>query len=72
MRGEPILPDLMFQEAHVAVEQRIRWREDPDGFHPGTPLRCALHRHVGEAGQAKVGALAEVAAVWREREMQKT
>lgn len=72
LREKAVLPDLMLQEAHVAVEQGVGWREDPDRFHPGSPLRCALHRHVGEAGQAKVGALAEVAAERRERETQKT
>lgn len=69
---KPALPDLMLQEAHVAVEQGVGRREDPHWLHPGAPLRRALHRHVGEAGQAKVGALAEVAAERRERETQKT
>lgn len=71
LRIKAILPDLMLQEAHVAVEQCIWWWEDPDRFHPGTPLCRVLHRHVCEAGQAKVGALAEVAAVRRERETHK-
>lgn len=61
-----VLPDLMLQEAHVTVEQGVRRREDPYGLHPRPPLHRALHRHVGEAGEAKVGALAEVAADGRE------
>lgn len=50
----------MLQEAHVAVQQSVGRRQDPYRFHPGPPLGRALHRHVSEARQAKIGALAEV------------
>lgn len=66
LRCKLVLPDLMLQEAHVTVEQGVRRREDPYGLHPRPPLHRALHWHVGEAGEAKVGALAEVAADGRE------
>lgn len=64
----------MLQEAHVAVEQRVGRRQDPHRLHPGAPLLSALHRHVGEAGEAKVAAFPEVAAeggkmwVWKMRQ----
>lgn len=56
-----LLPDLVLQEAHIAVEQGVRRRQDPYWLHPRTPLHGALHCHVGKAGKAKVGALPEVA-----------
>ena len=51
----------MLQKAHVAVEQGVGRRQDPYRLHPRPPLHRALHRHVGEAGEAEVAALPEVA-----------
>ena len=51
----------MLQEAHVAVEQGVGRGQDPHRLHPRPPLHRALHRHVGEAGEAEVAALPEVA-----------
>lgn len=62
----------MLQEAHVAVEQGVGRRQDPYRLHPRPPLRRALHRHVGKAGEAEVGALTEVAVDGGEREKRET
>lgn len=53
-------PDLVLQEMHVAVEQRVGGTQDSHRLHPGAPFQLALHGHVGEAGQAEVAALAEI------------
>lgn len=63
-----LLPDLVLQEAHVAVEQGVGGRQDPNRLHPGPPLHRALHCHVGKAGEAKVAALTEVAVERGERD----
>lgn len=60
----------MLQEAHVAIEQGVRRRQDPYRLHSRPPLHGALHCHVGKAGQAKVAALPEVAAGGGERDSQ--
>ncbi len=63
-----LLPDLVLQEAHVAVEQCVGRRQDPYRLHPRPPLHRALHRHVCKAGEAEVAALPEVAVDGRERD----
>lgn len=55
------LPNLVLQEVHIAVQQRVGWREDTHRLHPGTTLQLAFHRHVGKAGQAKEGPLPKIA-----------
>lgn len=66
-----LLPDLVLQEAHVAVEQGVGRRQDPYRLHPCPPLHCALHWHVGKAGEAEVAAFTKVAVDGREREGEK-
>lgn len=63
-----LLPDLVLQKAHVAVEQGVGGRQDPNRLHPRPPLHRALHCHVGKAGEAKVAALTEVAVERGERD----
>ena len=53
-------PDLVLQEAHVAVQQGVGGGQDAHRLHPGAALHRALHRHVGETRQAEVAPLPEV------------
>lgn len=55
------VPNLVLQEVHVPVKQGVGRRQDAHGLHPGATLQLALHRHVGEAGQAEEGPLPEIA-----------
>lgn len=61
------VPNLVLQEVHVPVEQGVGRGEHAHGLHAGAALQLALHRHVGEAGQAEEGPLPEVAATGQVR-----
>lgn len=54
------LPDLVFQEVHVAVQQRIGRRQNSYRLHPGSSLQLIVHRHVSKAGQPEVTAFAKI------------
>lgn len=56
------VPNLVLQEVHVPVKQRVGRRQDAHGLHARPTLQFALHGHVGEAGQAEEGPLPEIAA----------
>lgn len=55
------VPNLVLQEVHVAVKQRVGGREDAHRLHPRATFQLALHWHVGKAGQAEEGPLSEIA-----------
>lgn len=57
------VPNLVLQEVHVPVKQGIGRREDAHGLHACATLQLALHRHVGEAGQAEEGPFPEIAKI---------
>lgn len=65
-RHRVLLPDLVLQETHVAIQQSVGRRQNAHRLHPCPPFHGALHRHVGKAGQAEVAAFTEV-AVRREK-----
>ena len=61
-RGKYVSPDLVLQEVHVAVEQSVGGRQNSHRLHPRPSLQLALHRHVRETGQPKVGAFAKISS----------
>lgn len=61
-RGKYVSPDLVLQEVHVAVEQSVGGRQNSHRLHPRPSLQFALHRHVRETGQPKVGAFTKISS----------
>ena len=57
-----VSPDLVLQEVHVAVKQRVGGGQDSHRLHPRSSLELTLHGHVCKTGQPKVAAFTEISA----------